>query len=200
MSGLRRAVKIFVAAMIVGNGFAYAEVRCPLDTRLDDLATRFRIGGTSIQMPIGAFLLIRKNGQIGAIRLTDIDRKATEYLGKSTYESFFPADHSGLFRSGSSDIIRQGGLLEIKPVGGLIRGFAYQPGPYSAHIGKWSFPFSSPGRIGMSSYHRNDDQGYEFAPTSACDLSEIDATDSRLRWFRYDPRASIVLPLADLPK
>jgi hypothetical protein len=45
-----------------------------------------------------------------------------------------------------------------------------------------------------------EDHSYEFAPTSACDVSEIDATDKRLRWFRFDPNASVILPLADLPK
>jgi hypothetical protein len=171
-----------------------------MDNRAGDLATQFRIGGSSIQLPIGAFLLVRKNGEVGAIRLTNIDSKATEYLGKSTYESFFPADHAGLFRGGSPNVIRQGGQLEIKPEGGFIRGFAYQPGPHKARIGGWSFPFASPSVMGMSAYHHNGDQGYEFAPTSACDVSEIDAADKRLRWFRYDPNASVILPLAKLLK
>jgi hypothetical protein len=43
-------------------------------------------------------------------------------------------------------------------------------------------------------------KGYEFAPTSACDISEVDANDKRLRWFRADPNAKITLQLADLPK
>jgi hypothetical protein len=44
------------------------------------------------------------------------------------------------------------------------------------------------------------DHGFEFAPTSACSLSDIDAADKRLRWFRWDRTTQMTLPLADLPK
>ena len=81
-----------------------------------------------------------------------------------------------------------------------MRGFAYQPGPHQARIGKWSFSFIGPSTLHMSSYHHSGDQRYEFAPTSACSPSEVDALDKRLRWFRYNPNANVVLPLADLPK
>jgi len=197
---LRRAVHLLLAVIALSGSFGKAQSRCPADNRNSIHATQFRIGGSSIQLPIGAFLLVRKNGQIGAIRLTNIDSAATDDLGKSTYESFFQADHSGLFPSGSSTLIRHRGELEIKPEGGLMRGFAYQPGPHKALIGKWSFSFVTPDMMWMAPYHRSPNKDYEFAPTSACDLSQIDATDKRLRWFRYDPNASVVLPLADLPK
>jgi hypothetical protein len=73
---------------------------------------------------------------------------------------------------------------------------------YTAWIGKWSFTFASPILISMAtpSPEAGEDGAYEFAPTSACDVSEIDALDKRLRWFRYDSKTKVVLPLAELPK
>jgi hypothetical protein len=136
---LRRAFHLVLIGAILSGGLGMAQLRCPMDTRNSDLAAQFRIGGPSIQLPIGAFLLVRKNGEIGTIRLTSIDSRATEYLGKFTYESFFPADHSGLFPSSTPKVIRQSGELEVKPEGGLIRGFAYQPGPHIARIGSGHF-------------------------------------------------------------
>jgi len=44
------------------------------------------------------------------------------------------------------------------------------------------------------------DYGYEFAPTSARSVGEIDASDSRLRWFRFDPNARVTIPVSELPK
>jgi hypothetical protein len=87
----------------------------------DVSGVQFEIQGTTIKMPVGAFLLVRKDGQIGAIRLVSIDVKATEYLGKSTYEAFFPADQSGSFLSGNGNVVRQSAVIEIKPEGGFYQ-------------------------------------------------------------------------------
>jgi hypothetical protein len=190
--------KLLVVIVLCGAA-GYAQMRCPADTRPGDLATRFSITGGSVKMPAGAFLLIRKrkNGEIGALRLTNIDPTSTEQDGKSTYESYFQGDGSGSLSAANV----QTGKLSLKPLKGPGRGiYIYQPGQNRARVGKWSFAFVTPTVMGMWPYHRDGDHGYEFAPTSACNLSEINANDKRLRWFRYDPDASIILPLSELPR
>jgi hypothetical protein len=70
-------------------------------------------------------------------------------------------------------------------------------------VGAWEFYFSYPDIMNMSHvtfWKGHHDEGFEFAPTSACQVSEIDATDKRLRWFRWDKTTRVTLPLADLPK
>jgi hypothetical protein len=52
----------------------------------------------------------------------------------------------------------------------------------------------------MTSHFSEKDEGFEFAPTSAQTVAEIDANDKRLRWFRYDPDTRIEVPVSDLPK
>ena len=194
----KRLFLVVLGGLAASSGFVNAQSRCPSDTRGGALATQFVIVGTSVKMPIGAFLLVRKNGEIGAIRLTSIDRANTEDFGKFTYESYFPSDAAGLFRSGK--LVRHTGELDVRSSKGT-RGIYYQPGLHKASIGKWTFAFNSPSRMHMSGISFwKEDHGYEFAPTSACDLSEINANDKRLRWFRYNPNTSVALPLSDLPK
>jgi hypothetical protein len=198
---LLRSVLLIVGTVLSGVA-GHAQLRCSADSRADDLATRFIVSAGTVKMPIGAFLLVRKNGQIGAIRLTNIDPTATEWVGKSTYESFFQPDSSGSLLA--KNVVRRTGELNVQPSKGPGRGvYIYQPGPYKAQIGKWTFAFNNPSMMAMSDasfWTGVGDHGYEFAPTSACNLSEVDAHDKRLKWFRYDRNASVTLPLSDLPK
>lgn len=194
---MKKTFLVTIVGIVMSSYFGIAQSRCSADSRSDNLATQFVVSGGSVKMPVGVFLLVRKNGAIGAIRLTNIDPASADLFGKSTYESYFQSDASGSFIAGN--VVRQTGELNVKPVKG-VRGLTFQPGQTTARIGKWSFSFDSPSIIYMSSYHRSGDQGYEFAPTSACDLSEVDVHDKRLRWFRFDPNAAVTLSLADLPK
>jgi hypothetical protein len=200
---LRKLLLVVTAAITMSACFVSAQTRCPADNRADDLATHFVIDGGDIEVPIGAFLLVRKGNEIGAIRLTSIDPTGTEWLGKSVYESYFQGDGSGSFLAGN--VVRKTGDLNLQPSKGPGRGiYIYKPGPYRARIGKWSFGFYGPGRMAMTdhSFWTGDlsDHGFEFAPTCACDLSEIDVHDKQLRWFRFDRNANVTLALADLAK
>ena len=115
----------------------------------------------------------------------------------------FQGDGSGSLLAGN--VVRQTGDLHLQPSKGPGRGiYIYKPGPYRARIGKWSFGFDGPSMMVMTDHSSltgdYSDHGFEFAPTSACDLSELDVHDKRLKWFRYDRNASVILPLADLAK
>jgi hypothetical protein len=199
---IKRLFPVVVLIVILSRGTGNSQLRCPADTRADDLATRFVVSGGYVKIPVGAFLLVRKNGEIGAIRLTNIDPGSTEWVGKSTYESYFQGDGSGSLMA--ADVLKQTGELNLRHLKGPGRDlWIYQPGQNKARVGKWSFLFAAPNMMGMSAIsalHGNGDHGYEFAPTSACDVSKIDAHDKRLRWFRFDPNAKVILPLVDLPK
>jgi hypothetical protein len=153
-------------------------------------------------MPIGAFVLVRKKGQVGAIRLTSIDPAATKWLGKSNWESFFQADGSDSLLA--KNVVRRTGELNVLPLKGpgrLI--YSYEPGVVEARVGKWKLSFGAPSIMTMSDtsfWTGVGDHGFEFAPTSACNLSEIDFKATGLRWFRFDRNANITLPLSELPK
>ena len=197
-----RARLIAAILGVVLGGFKIAQSQCSTDGPTNGAAQQFVLGGGYVKLPVGAFLLVRKNGEIGAIRIAKIEPGGTEWVGKSTYESFFQSDGSGSLTSANA--LRKTGEIDIQAPKGPGRGvYIYQPGQNKAVVGKWSFVFINPNVMTMSAITRlqgNGDHGYEFAPTSACKISEIDLSDKRLRWFRYDRNASVTLPIAGLPK
>jgi len=177
-----------------------AQIRCPQDLRQDDAATRFTVSMGAVSLPIGAFLLIRNGSQMGAFRLVSIDPAPPKY-DKARYESILLPDKSTSF-SGKG-VVSHAGEISFGPTWGLHAVYTHTPGDNRAHIGRWTLRFAYPWVLEMSPkslWKAEHDAGFEFAPTSACQLSEIDATDKRLRWFRWDKTTQINLPLADLPK
>jgi hypothetical protein len=160
--------------------------------------SQFVVGPSTVLMPQGVFLLIRKGREIGAIRFTSIEQGGTVGTGRATYDSYFQSDGSGSFRS--PNFRKQTGETNLKPLKGVGR-LSFQSGQDKLQIGDWSFATAYPGRVNMWPYRGSQkDYGYEFAPTSAREVGEIDVSDKRLRWFRFDPNARVTLPVSDLPK
>ena len=197
-----RARLIAAILGVVLGGFKIAQSQCPTDGPTNGTAQQFVLGGGYVKLPVGAFLLVRKNGEIGAIRIVKIEPGGTEWVGKSTYESLFQSGGSGSLTSANA--LRKTGEIDIQKAKGPGRGlYIYQPGQDKAAIGDWSFVFANPTAMtmwGKTKGQNKDVYGFEFAPTSACNVSEIDLSDKRLRWFRYNPSASVTLPVAGLPK
>jgi len=156
----------------------------------------FVFGPTSVYVPEGYFILVRKGRQMGAFRLTKVEEGESNGIGNSTYESYFQADGSGSFVK--PNVIRRSGEIDIKPLKG-IHAFAWQPGQNRLRVGKWWFGCVANQLINMAPGFSETDAGYEFAPTSAQSVADIDASDVRLRWFRFDANSSISVPVAELP-
>ena len=164
-------------------------------------ATQFRVSVGTLTMPVGAFLLVRNGSQLGAIRLASLTPGPNRAEGRSDYESFSLPDKSTSFIG--KGVNHKTGHIYIGETVGVHAVFVYTKGHSRAVIGKWKFSFSFPDLIDMSNvsfWKGRHDEGFEFAPTSACQLSEIDASDKRLRWFRWDKITQVTLPLADLPR
>ena len=159
---------------------------------------QFVVGPGEVLLPKGVFLLVRKGHEIGAIRFTSIERGCGVATGKARYESYFQADGSDSFRS--SNVRKRTGNNELRPLKGIGE-LSFQTGNDKVHVGHWLFLSSSPGAVSMWPYRgSHKDYGYEFAPTSARDVAEIDAFDKRLHWYRFDDNSRIEVPIADLPK
>lgn len=159
---------------------------------------QFVIGPSQVLMPKGAFLLIRKGREIGAIRFTSIERGEPIGAGKASYESYFQSDGSGSFRS--PKVRKQTGNIDLKPLEGIGR-ISFQFGKDRVRIGDWSFRSSYPGYMSMWTYRGSEkDYGFEFAATSAREVSEIDASNKRLKWFRFSANDQVTLEVSDLPK
>jgi hypothetical protein len=158
----------------------------------------FVIGPLEITVPQGRFLLIRKDQEVGALIFTNIELTKTDDQGKAKYESYFQGDGSGALQN--VNVIKEVGSIDLKHLKGVGR-ISFQTGHRKIRIGKWSFASDYPGRITMWPYRGEQrDYGYEFAPTSAQNISQIDVSDRRLHWFRYLADKTIIVPVSDLPK
>jgi hypothetical protein len=159
---------------------------------------QFVVGPSATLMPQGMFLLIRKGRKIGSIRFTNIEEGGKPGTGKASYESYFQSDGSGSFRS--RHVRKKTGEIDVKPLKGF-HPLAFQTGRTKVKVGDWSFESDAPGSLYMWPYGRSEkDYGYEFAPTSSQSVDEIDASDKRLRWFRYSADTKVVLRVSELPK
>jgi hypothetical protein len=157
----------------------------------------FLVGPYSLYAPEGYFVLVRKGREMGAFRLTGVKEGGTNGIGTSAYESYFQGDGSGSFVN--SNVVRRSGEIEIRPMKG-IHAFAWQPGQNRLRVGKWWFGCLANQLVNMAPGFSEKDAGYEFAPTSARSITEIDASDIGLRWFRFDVNNRISVPVAELPK
>jgi hypothetical protein len=186
---LHRAIVLFVClASLFAIRTSEAE---PLRNEL------FVFGPNSVYVPEGFFVLVRKGQEIGAFRLIKVEQGDPNGIGKSAYESYFQVDGSGSFLK--PNVVRRSGEIDIKPMKGM-HAFAWQPGQNRLRVGKWWFGCLANQLINMAPGFSERDAGYEFAPTSARIITEIDAADIRLRWFRFDPNNRISVPVAELPK
>ena len=164
----------------------------------DILGSKFVIGPWAIRIPRGAFLLIRKGREVAAVRFTSFEFGTEPNTGKATYESFSRDDGSGSFLAGK--VIKHSGEVHIRHVRG-VRAVPITWSQRKVRIGKWSFGSNVPGLLDMYPYGREPkDRGFEFAPTSAQELGEIDVSDKRLKWFRFSNDKSITLSLSELSK
>ncbi len=160
--------------------------------------TQFVVGAGEVVMTLQMFLLIRKGKTIGAIRFTSVEQGHTLCAGRANYESYLQNDGSGSFRS--PGIRKRIGDINVKSLKGIGR-LAFQLGNDKVKIGSWTFASGCPGSLDMWPYRgEQKDYGYEFAPTSAQSVDEIDAFDPRLKWFRFDPNSRVRLSVSELPK
>jgi hypothetical protein len=161
--------------------------------------SQFVVGPFAILMPQGVFLLIRKGGKIGAIRFTSIEQGSPLARNREgQLRVLLSKQLSGSFRS--PNVRKQTAEINLKPLKGIGR-LAFQIGNDNVKVGDWSFGTGYPGRLDMWPYRGSQkDYGYEFAPTSAQSIDEIDASNKDLKWFRYTTDAKVVLPVSELPK
>jgi len=164
------------------------------DTHLDHVI----VGPRAVGMPQGVFLLIRNGKEVGAIKFSGIEAGDVPLIGKATYESFFQGDGSGSFQS--STVVHRSGEVSTKQLIGIGR-MSFGGGKRKVRVGKWSFAYHFPAWVSMYPYGEVErDYGFEFAPTSAREIAEIDPSDKQLKWFRYDSNTSTTIQLKDLAK
>jgi len=193
----RECRKSFLARLVVGSttviaaavGFALG-IGGAADIDENKLKTHALVTWYDVSAPLGKFLLIRKDASVCAIRFLEYrrgnDAKAPTLFSSgeesfyAKYECFCRGEGSGGFGNVTT------GELNKRPLWGIGR-LAFQRGETNVRCGRFKLPWSYPTRVSFQIYGTKlGDHGIELAPTRWTDIKEVNVSDTRLHWFRYD--------------
>jgi hypothetical protein len=114
------------------------------------------------------------------------------------YDWFYQGDGSGDFtkpnvESGHRKLYRK------SPVG-LFWPFVLARGDTAVRCGPFRLGWNYPTQVGFNTtYRKEGDVGNELAPTKWKEVSEVNAKDLRLKWYRLDyARKDIDIPIDEL--
>ncbi|MBN1103927.1 MAG: hypothetical protein JXL84_10985 [Deltaproteobacteria bacterium] len=160
-------------------------------------STDVYIAPNAVMVPMGHFLLIKKNNEYCALKFLSYWNENHGQDRYATYISYYQGDGTGNFTKDTVQL-HKGELSFPKPRG----------------VGRLSFSFGKkevicgPIRLfwagnGYIYFHREGqeqgDHGIELAPTKWTDISQVNVADHRLKWYRYDPgRPRSTIPLENL--
>ncbi len=144
-----------------------------------------RIDSDCIVMPLGRVLLISRGSFMGAVRFLHTEKRPD---GIYTKYEYFEYEESGFSK------VRQG-ELSFKPSSG--KGIFFHESPYKLggplRLRNFSL-FTVGGKDHSNIYFwsapNKPDLKVRMAPTPWKDISEVNLTDSRIRWFAYDNKES----------
>jgi hypothetical protein len=192
-------VTFLLAALIITDaGMGTAQDIDERKLKTHALVTWFDVGA-----PVGNFTLIRKDTRLCAVRFTEHHRghdakpqtifSSGEESLYAKYECFCRSERGGGF--GQATV----GEVSKRPAWGIGR-FAFGGGKLNLECGPFNLIWRYPARV---SFHAEGtqlgDHGIELAPTRWSAISDVNVTDPRLRWFRYDESRSMTyIPSDDL--
>ena len=144
------------------------------------------VAPSAILMPPGKVLLIRKDGSIhGAVKFLDFWTGRTEEDWFAEYESYYLSGSKDRHFGGKDLVVRRGSLSSPKPRG--IGRLAFSFGKKEIRCGPVKLYWSGRGSVHFYSLNQEEgDHGIELAPTNWSSTSEVDLSDPRIQWYRYD--------------
>jgi hypothetical protein len=143
-----------------------------------------QIGPNAVRIPLGKFLLVRKDNNYGAVKLTESRAGQKEGEEFAKYISFYQADGSGDF-SRPNVQITQGELRKCKLFG--IGRLAFDFGNKDIRCGPIRLTWSPKGWVRFySTKQEQGDHGISLAPTAWEEISQVNVFESRIVWYKYD--------------
>jgi hypothetical protein len=149
-------------------------------------------------MPIGRYMLIRKNNEACALVFTEFwnKKQGKEQEHYASYISYYQDDGSRNFLGQRVIITKK--EASFLPLRGFTRLFLWQPGNDYVHCGPLKFGWTFYGGVCACERHPGD-YGFEFAPSPWVNITDVNLSDKRIKWYRYDKhRQSIDIPIDKL--
>ena len=203
-------ISVCVILLVTGNAW-------PLDKKLDELVAEpylcphrdvyagpvkddVRIDFIGAYMPLDRFILIRKKNEACALKFVKFwnekEGRTTERY--ASYISYYQNDGSGNFSNQNVKITE--GQASNLPRRGWTRLFTWQPGTTYVKCGPLKMAWEYYGGVAViEDGDSPKDYGYEFAPTPWNNIGDVNISDRRIRWYRYDKsRKPIDIPVNKL--
>jgi hypothetical protein len=193
--------------------YSYIEPRPKDDEAAIDL--------NSVSVPINRIILIRKDTNYCAVRFnkcwTELDEERfktyashadlgsdyIEYVRDisekkyALYESYYQGNGTGDFANRNVQVT-QGKAFWLPPVG-PARLLTRQPGNTYVICGSYKLGWRYKTFISDIPYKKHPkDYGFELAPTPWTDIKEVNVKDPRIKWYRYERRKTIFIPIDKL--
>ncbi len=215
-----KAALIFFLALLVGASCSFNEEKRAAEQRIflqhahdarereKSTTTTVIIDSLSIKMTRGHFLLARKGADVCCMRFTNfyVTPDPAQQPGEmpyyyAEYEVYHRNDGRKKFDDGAAKRMRE--TLGMNPFIGGHGVLRPDPGPTQvrcgAHRFKWTYPTFV--LMGTSLDPKRADSEVQLAPTPWTEIREVDASDQRLKWYRYDPnRGTFALRVHELWK
>jgi hypothetical protein len=144
------------------------------------------IGSAYIMIPPEKILIVRKEGHYCAIKFTKLWTGKNKDDSFASYESYCQMNNTSGFSMGNIQTFK-GKLSYYAPRG--IGRLSFSFGNAEIKCGSIKLISFGQGEVlfdptGQNSY----DHGIELAPTNWDNISDVDISDSRLRWYKFDSR------------
>lgn len=185
----RRIAIVVLLASLWGSALASCAGR-GMDAAGGPGADDVVVSGNGVRMPLRRILLVRKDERTGAVRFVGDGFWIARRFLHADYEEYVRKDETGGF-AGANVVRRKRtayALFVASPV--VLGNFAVECGPAKL--------FWTGGRTVHFVKGNGDegDAGVELAPTPWTDISQVDLSDPRIRWYRYQPgRRRVRLPV-----
>ncbi len=157
------------------------------------------IGPNMVMIPLGRILLIRKDTDYCAIRFTKVWTGKSDDDRYATYEAYHQGDETGDFTN-KNVTFRKEELHSPRPSFSLFGhpfAFGIKEEIRCGPIRLWWT-----GRGAVYFFERDQrqgDYGIELAPTKWTDISQVNISEPRLKWYKYDgKRKRINIPIDQL--
>lgn len=155
------------------------------------------IAPNAVVMPLGRILLVRKDSKYCAVKFTKFWAGKTEEDLYASYEVYYQGDNTGDFSKKNVEF-KKGDLAAPKPRG--MGRLAFSFGKKEIKCGSITLQWDGKGSIYFYRFDQDEgDYGIHLAPTKWIDISQLNVSDPRLKWYGYDAkRQRIVIPIDQL--
>jgi hypothetical protein len=192
---MKRALSILMLSVLACMPSIAEETRSSPDQAASSLpieqVAEVEIAPNGVAVPLGRIILVRRDSEYCAVKFTKfwLEGEKNEY---SNYESYYQGDKSGDFSNKNAEF-RKGTVSWLAPIFGCWFPIHFAPSLSERNFRCGPIKLGWTGSSQVSYVYffsfeskRQDDYGFEIAPTKWKDISEVNVWDHRLKWYRYD--------------